>query len=96
MLQSPTLNLKGKKMEVKITYCNSWNYRPVASRVEEQILANIPGATVSKIIGNGGNFIVEANGKVFFSKKDLIGTDVNALPSPDEVAILVEKIKQSA
>ena len=83
-------------MEVKITYCNSWNYRPVASRVAEQILANIPGASVSKIVGSGGNFIVEVNDKIFFSKKDLIGTDVNALPSPDEVALLVEKIKKSA
>ena len=83
-------------MEVKITYCNSWNYRPVASRVEDEFLSQIPGANVSKIVGSGGNFIVEVNGKVVFSKKDLIGTDVNALPNHEEIAALVDNVKKSA
>ena len=83
-------------MEVKITYCNSWNYRPVASRVEEEFLSQIPGANISKTVGSGGNFIVEVNGKVIFSKKDLIGTDVNALPNHEEIVALVDSVKKSA
>ena len=83
-------------MEVKITYCNSWNYRPVASRVEDEFLSQIPGANVSKIVGSGGNFIVEVDGKVVFFKKDLIGTDVNALPNHEEIVALVDSVKKSA
>ena len=82
-------------MEVKITYCNSWNYRPVASRVEDEFLSQIPGANISKIVGSGGNFIVEVNGKVVFSKKDLIGTEVNALPNYEEIVALVDNVKKS-
>ena len=83
-------------MEVKITYCNSWNYSPVASRVEEEFLSQIPGAKISKTVGSGGNFIVEVDGKVVFSKKDLIGTDVNALPNHEEIVALVDSVKKSA
>ena len=83
-------------MEVKITYCNSWNYRSVASRVEEEFLSQIPGANISKIVGSGGNFIVEVNGKIVFSKKDLIGMEVNALPNHEEIVALVDSVKKSA
>ena len=82
-------------MEVKITYCNSWNYRPVASRVEDEFLSQIPGANVSKIVGSGGNFIIEVDEKIIFSKKDLIGTDVNALPNYEEIVALVDNVKKS-
>jgi len=82
-------------MEVKITYCNSWNYRPVASRVEDEFLSQIPGANVSKIVGSGGNFIIEVDGKIIFSKKDLIGTEVNALPNYEEIVALVDNVKKS-
>lgn len=80
-------------MEVKITYCNSWNYRPTASRVEEKILEQVPGASVNKVVGDSGNFIIEVNGNVLYSKKDLIGTSVNALPNHDEIMEIVERIK---
>lgn len=82
-------------MEVKITYCNSWNYRPVASRVEDEFLSQIPGANVSKIVGSGGNFIIEVDEKIIFSKKDLIGTEVNALPNYEEIVALVDNVKKS-
>ena len=82
-------------MEVKITYCNSWNYRPVASRVEDEFLSQIPGANVSKIVGSGGNFIIEVDGKIIFSKKDLIGTEVNALPNYEQIVALVDNVKKS-
>ena len=82
-------------MEVKITYCNSWNYRPVASRVEDEFLSQIPDANVSKIVGSGGNFIIEVDGKIIFSKKDLIGTEVNALPNYEEIVALVDNVKKS-
>ena len=59
-------------------------------------MSQIPGANISKIVGSGGNFIVEVNGKVVFSKKDLIGTDVNALPNHEEIAALVDNVKKSA
>ena len=81
-------------MEVKITYCNSWNYRPVASRVEDEFLSQIPGANVSKIVGSGGNFIIEVDGKIIFSKKDLINTEVNALPNYEEIVALVDNVKK--
>ncbi|MBC2881903.1 hypothetical protein H7R39_01175 [Campylobacter sp. Marseille-Q3452] len=56
----------------------------------------MPGANISKIVGSGGNFIVEVDGKVVFSKKDLIGTDVNALPNHEEIVALVDSVKKSA
>ena len=82
-------------MEVKITYCNSWNYRPVASRVEDEFLSQIPGANVSKIVSNSGNFIIEVDGKIVFSKKNLIGTEINALPNYEEIVALVDNVKKS-
>ena len=41
-------------------------------------------------------FIVEVDGKVVFSKKDLIGTEVNALPNHEEIVALVDSVKKSA
>ena len=64
--------------------------------MEEEFLSQIPGAKISKTVGSGGNFIVEVDGKVVFSKKDLIGTDVNALPNHEEIAGMVDSIKKSA
>lgn len=58
-------------MKVRITYCNSWSYRPQASRVEEEIKSIYNDANIEFIAGSGGNFIVEVDGKIVFSKKDM-------------------------
>ena len=84
-------------MQVKIIYCNSWKYRPVASRVEGEIIANFGDASVEKIKGNGGNFIVEIDGEVVFSKKDLIGTDEARFPYEGEITRLIKaRLSQTA
>ena len=82
---------KGQSMQVKIIYCNSWNYRPVASRVEDEIKTNFSDARVEKVVGDGGNFIVEVDGDVIFSKKDRIGNDEARFPHGEEITTLINK-----
>ena len=41
------------------------------------------------------NFIIEVDEKIIFSKKDLIGTEVNALPNYEEIVALVDNVKKS-
>lgn len=78
-------------MQVKIIYCNSWNYRPVASRVEDEIKTNFgDSAKVEKVVGSGGDFIVEVDEKVIFSKKDLIGTTEARFPNGGEITALIK------
>lgn len=58
-------------MQVKITYCTAWSYRPKAFRVKEEIENNFKNAEFELEKGSGGDFIVEVDGKVIFSKNDL-------------------------
>lgn len=71
-------------MEVKITYCNSWNYKPKAFRVKDEILSKFPKANIELIVGGNGNFIVEVEDRVIFSKKE-----ANRFPNKDEILDLI-------
>lgn len=72
-------------MDVKITYCNSWSYRPQASRVEKEIKNVYNDANIDLIVGSGGNFIVEVDGKVIFSKRD-----IGRFPNNGEILELIK------
>ncbi len=75
-------------MKVVITYCTSWSYLPQASRVEEEIKQAYSDAEVTFELGSGGNFIVEVDGKVVFSKND---EDKLRFPFENEVVELMKK-----
>lgn len=75
-------------MKVKITYCNSWNYKPQAFRVKDEITKAYPNADVEVILGDGGNFIVDVDGKVIFSKKDM---KEPRFPFENEIVDLIKK-----
>ena len=76
-------------MKVRIIYCNSWNYGPQAARVAEEIKTNFADAEVSTEVGSGGNFVVELNGEVIFSKKDLIACQSERFPENEEITKLI-------
>lgn len=71
-------------MKIKITYCNIWNYKPKAFRVKDEILSKFPNANVQLIAGGNGNFIVEVDGRVIFSKKE-----TNRFPNKNEILDLI-------
>lgn len=75
-------------MQVKIFYCNSWNFRPKASSLEEELKNNFPGVEVSKEIGNKGDFIVEVDGKVVFNNHELSRP---RFPERDEVTKIIKQ-----
>lgn len=56
-------------MQVNIIYCNQWAYRPIASRVGDEILSVYPDADLIGIPSFGGVFEVEVDGKNIFSKE---------------------------
>lgn len=74
-------------MDVKITYCNSWSYKPQAFRVKDEIINAYPDANVEIIVGSRGNFIVEAQDNVIFSKKDM-----DRFPEVGETKELLDKL----
>lgn len=55
-------------MNIRITYCGMWNYKPQASRLEEEIKAVYRDAKIETIESSGGVFEVEVNEKLIFSK----------------------------
>ncbi len=71
-------------MKIKITYCNIWNYKPKAFRMKDEILSKFPNANVQLIAGDSGNFIVEVENKVIFSKKE-----TNRFPNKNEILDLI-------
>lgn len=76
-------------MDVKITYCNSWSYRPQAFRVKEEIQSIYNDANIEIIEGSGGNFIVEIDKKVIFSKIDMPNP---RFPEDGEILRLIKEI----
>ncbi|MBN7287519.1 Rdx family protein [Campylobacter curvus] len=52
---------------------------------------NFGDARVDLVIGDGGNFIVEVDGDVIFSKKDRIGNDEARFPHGEEITRLINK-----
>lgn len=52
-------------------------------------MSNFADVLVEFEIGKGGNFIVEVDGKVVYSKKDLIGCDSQRFPHVGEISSLI-------
>lgn len=77
-------------MKVKIIYCNMWNYEPQAARVADELMSAFSDVKVEFVIGSGGNFIVELEGDVIYSKKDLLGCDSQRFPHIGEVSSLIQ------
>ena len=59
-------------MNVRIKYCGQWNYKPRASRLEEELRAAF-GAdiNVELVAGSGGVYEITVDGDIVFSKKTL-------------------------
>lgn len=55
--------------------------------MEEEILKKYKDAKVSKVLGSGGEFVVELNGEKIFSKGEL---DEPRFPYVDEISELIE------
>lgn len=79
-------------MEVKIYYCNLWNYKPQAARVAEEIQNEFKDAQISTIEKGGGHFIVEVDGKIIYSKKDLFNCEVDRFPHEGEITKLMKQM----
>ncbi len=60
---------------------------PQAFRVKEEILEQFKDAKVELELGSGGNFIVEVDGEVIFSKREL---DVERFPNEGEIVSLLK------
>ena len=73
-------------MKVTIEYCTSWNYKPRASRLEDELIAKFgPQTKVELIPGSSGVCIVCVDEKQLFSKKEL-----NRFPSDGEIVGLIK------
>lgn len=77
-------------MKVKIAYCNLWNYRPQAARVAEELQNDFKDVEVEFEIGGRGDFIVEVDGKVIFSKTQLINCESERFPYQNEINQLIK------
>ena len=73
-------------MEISITYCSKWNYKPRASSMEEE-LRNRFGANVKLIAGSGGEYEIVVDGKKIFSKREL-----NRFPNDGEIEQLIASL----
>lgn len=62
---------------------------PAASRAEEEIKSAYNDADISLELGSGGDFIVEVDGKIIYSKNDLIGNNLNRFPHNGELLTLL-------
>ncbi|CZE47508.1 selT/selW/selH selenoprotein domain [Campylobacter geochelonis] len=54
--------------------------------MKEEILSKYPDANVELVLGSGGNFIVDVDGKVIFSKVEL---ERPRFPAPNEILELM-------
>jgi selenoprotein W-related protein len=71
----------------KITYCTSWNYKPKAAGLAEELKREL-GVQSELIPSSGGVFEIEYGGNVVFSKKNL-----GRFPDEGEVLGLIKKEK---
>ena len=71
----------------KITYCGSWNYRPRAASLAEDLKKEF-GFDIELVQSSGGIFDVEYGGKIIFSKKE-----VGRFPDLGEVPKIIKKIQ---
>ena len=57
-------------MKVRIEYCGQWNYKPRASRLEDELLAAFgQDLDVELVRGSGGVYEITVDGETVFSKK---------------------------
>lgn len=62
--------------------------------MEDEILANFgDSVSVAKVVGSGGDFIVQLDKDVIFSKNDLIGTNEPRFPKSGEITELIKAHK---
>ena len=54
-------------MEIEITYCAAWNYKPQADRVSAEI-EDLTGHITTLNPGSGGVFDIRCDGEIIFSK----------------------------
>ena len=66
-------------MNIKIYYCEVWNYKPSAVSLTAELKASF-GVDSELISGEKGDFEVVVDGKTVFSKKKL-----SRFPEPGEV-----------
>jgi len=71
---------------VKVEYCGAWGYRSKYERLKAQILAAVPDAQVSGVVGRKTSFEITLNGQVIYSK---LKTD--KFPEYEEIVALVKK-----
>ena len=76
-------------MQIKIYYCQIWNYKPQAARVAEELQKDFNDVKVSFEVGGRGDFIVELDEKVIFSKKAL--KDGERFPEVGEISKLIKE-----
>lgn len=55
-------------MNIEIYHCQSWNYLPRASRIEEEMRESFPNANIKKIPSFEGDFRVFLDGKIIYDK----------------------------
>ena len=58
-------------MKIKITYCGDWDYYPMASRAEKEVLEFFKNAEVELIESGRGIFQITLNDKLVFDKYTL-------------------------
>ena len=58
-------------MQIEITYCSVWKYRPKAASLAEELRKEFE-VTAMLISGNGGVFDVTVDGKLIFSKHEAL------------------------
>lgn len=63
---------------------------PKAARVAEEIKSAYKDAEVELIPSSGGHFIVELEGKIIYSKRDLIACESERFPHEGEILSLIE------
>lgn len=71
-------------MKVSIEYCTRWNYKPRASRLEEELKKEFD-ADVELIASSGGVYEIVLDGEKIFSKKAL-----NRFPDDGEISKLIQ------
>lgn len=72
-------------MYIRITYCGMWNYKPQASRVEEEIKSVFSDAQIILKEGSGGIFEIKLNDKLIYSK-----TQTRRFPEFGEITKLLK------
>jgi len=74
---------------VKFEYCGNWGYGSRYERLKAQILAAVPDAQISGVVGRKTSFEITLNGNLIYSK---LKTD--KFPDNDEIVEMVKKEAQ--